>query len=630
MVNSLSTYNRISGLASGLDTESLIKGLTSTQRSRITKAEQEKQTLLWKREFYRDIMNQMNTFKNKYFGSSNPLSNLKLYTATNSASQYVSVSPGADAKEGTVVINDIISLASASKYESSSPISKQVTIDVDLAKTANLSGKAMSVTVGGTVRTITFSAQDYSSVDSVKNELQFQLNKAFGENTVTVAVQDNTLTLTSEGNSVKLSKTGVEGSEAYDVLGFTDGLTNRISTVAPLSTATFQTPVSSASGTLKFTINGKPFQFSTNAALSDIVKAVNASDAGVTMNYSSITDKITLTSKETGTGVGITVADTEGNLMSSLFGAGSYTEGTNAQFKISTSSASDPDNVTYSTITKSSNSFTLDGVTYTLLSKAAGTAAENISINVKYDVDKVYDTIKSFVTDYNTMLKAVTDKLNETKYKDFAPLTDDQKEKLTDKEQETWTEKAKSGLLRGDMELTSIASDLRKALYSTVYKIGSSTTSVGVVLPEIGITTGLYSDRGQLKIDEAKLKNALAEKPDEIIALFTQKSKISYSRYLTDDLKKTRYNESGIFDKISDIINNNISYGGRLYELIGSTDSDYSSIYGKKISTIERKIDDLNDKLTEQEKRYWTKFSQMESALTKLNSTGSWLSSQLS
>lgn len=628
MVNGISgNYNRISGLASGIDTESLVEGLTYMERSRIDSAEQQKQILLWKRDYYREIMNKMSDFKNKYLSSAGTFSSLKEYRTTNTGSQYVSVAAGEKAIAGNIVIKDIISLASASKLKSSSTISKQAVININTESLSQLAGKSMNVIVDGTVRTITFSGSVYMTADDVKAELQSKLNAAFGDNSVIVAVNDNTLTINSDGNIIKLCNSGIEGFEASDILEFADGQSNRIDITKPLADTTLEIPISD---TFKFEINGVQFSFSSSDSLNNIINTVNSSDADVIMSYSELTDEVTLTSAKTGAGSNISVADIEGNLISSLFGIGEFTEGKNAQIRINTNAgASDPDSLSYMTITKSSNTFEIDSVTYTLTGKAQGTAEENINIGISYNTEAALDTIKAFVSDYNELLKSITDKLSETRYRDYSPLTDEQRAELTETEAEKWDEKANSGLLRNDLVLTNIATELRSAFYSKVSKIGDADSDIGMYITDTGITTGSYSSKGQLKIDEEKLRKALNDNTDAVLKLFTQSSKISYSPYLSTDSKKTRYSESGIFNRISDIIQNNTRVGGNLTDLIGTSDSDFSSLYSKQLINIDKKIVELNEKLTKQENRYWEQFSRMEAALSSLNSTSMWLSSQL-
>jgi flagellar hook-associated protein 2 len=116
------------------------------------------------------------------------------------------------------------------------------------------------------------------------------------------------------------------------------------------------------------------------------------------------------------------------------------------------------------------------------------------------------------------------------------------------------------------------------------------------------------------------------------MSLLTQNASVSYSQYNTAENKELRYEESGLLWRLSDIVKNNISKVGKkgaLIELAGSPDTNFTGIttYGKKISEMESTITRLTEKLADEEDRYWSKFTLMETTLSKLNSQSSWLTS---
>lgn len=625
----MSTYNRLSGIESGLDTESLIKGLTSAEENRVIKAAREKQLLSWKREFYSEIIQKLNSFNSKYLtAGSNALEGMfSKYTAHNTGSQYVTVSPGTNASQSSIVIRDIVSLATASRLESANPVSKPTAITVDLEKTGELSGKSMNISLDGNQKTITFSAGAYSTVDDVRQELQVQLDNAFGAGRISVGVTEDgsALALNSPGNTIVLGKSDDTENDASTILGFTDGESNIIKLSDKISELSLKISPGS-SGTFK--INGVEFSFGATTTLRDIMSTINSSNAGVTMSYSSLTDSFTMTSKNTGTGNQISIEDVSGTFMESVFGTGMFTDGTNAEIRINTNPASsDPEALTYTTVVKSSNTFEIDGITYSLIGKADGTADENIRINVSYDADSVASSIKQFVADYNDLLKSITDKLSETTYKDFPPLTDEQRKELGETQAALYDQKAKSGLLRNDSYLSSIATSLRNAMNAQIAELSDNSIGIGTTLADIGVTTGLYSEKGQLKIDETRLRKALSEKPGQIVKLFTQKSSVSYSPYVTDEtLRAKRGKESGLMYRISDIIQGNIrTTTGSLTKLVGNSENNYSSIYALKLRELDKKIALFQERLKEKQNYYWIKFSKMESSLSSLNKQSAYL-----
>ena len=73
-----------------------------------------------------------------------------------------------------------------------------------------------------------------------------------------------------------------------------------------------------------------------------------------------------------------------------------------------------------------------------------------MTINISNDTEQVFENIKKFVESYNELIGKVQEKLQETRYRDYRPLTDEQREEMTERQIELWEERAKSGLLRRD------------------------------------------------------------------------------------------------------------------------------------------------------------------------------------
>jgi len=632
-----SSSNRITGLASGLETEELVTQLTQTTRNKINKASQQKQILEWKQEDYRSILTNLIGFNSKYFGSSS--SNLTInkslsqLTAQSSNTQYVKVVAGEDASSSSVYINDIKSLATAAKLQSSAAISPPLSFAVSLDNLESLPGKSMEVTLDGTAKTITFSDQAYVSSEDVATELTSLLNEAFGENRISVSGTDGNLTFSSENSILSIADSGIEGSEALDILGFSDEdvSSNRLDLNAALSS---YTSLFGNDETFCFSINGEDFSFESTTTISKIIATINASDANVKIAYSNVTDTFTITSKETGTGSNITMEDTQGSFLDAIMaGSGTFTEGTNAVVTLSLDGSTDTNDLI--TITRNSNTFSLEGTTYTLQGMAQGTETENVNINVQLDIDSLVEKITEFIDGYNNLLGSITDKLYEERDSDFMPLTDDEEEELSESEAATWTEQARSGWLRNDSYLTSIATQMRSSLYTQIQKTDGSGEDIGIILADIGITTSDYTENGKLTIDETKLREALTQDPEKVLNLLTQESSVGYSLYNTSEKAQQRYNESGLLWRLNDIVKANINAVGKkgsLVQLVGNPNTGYVGIstYSKKISDIKETISDLSTKLQDEEDYYWSKFTAMETALNNLNAQSSWLSAQLS
>ncbi len=260
-------------------------------------------------------------------------------------------------------------------------------------------------------------------------------------------------------------------------------------------------------------------------------------------------------------------------------------------------------------LNESSNQFTISGVSYTL----TGTSTtETVHVNTTADTDSIYDSIKTFVDLYNTTIDKVNSKISEERDTDYLPLTDDEKEKLTDDQEKQWEEKAKTGLLRNDSLLTGIVSNMRSTLSSFVTNTDSGYNS----LARIGITTGDYTEKGKLYIDESKLKEAINANPEAIMNLFTKSSDVN--------------GEKGLAVRLYDNINTGVN---KIIDKAGS-DSSYSTVdssfLGKEITEYKNQISDWDTRLQEIEDRYYKQFTAMETALNKMNQQSSYLTQMFS
>jgi flagellar hook-associated protein 2 len=286
-------------------------------------------------------------------------------------------------------------------------------------------------------------------------------------------------------------------------------------------------------------------------------------------------------------------------------------------------------------IVRPSNSFSYDGLTFNVKNDFSNTT-DPIKVTISSDPNKTFDFIKGFVDKYNEIIDKLNDKISEKRYKDYLPLTDEQESAMTDDQIKKWEEKAKSGLIKNDSIVSDILSKMRTALYASVQ-------GTGISLAAIGITTSAnYEDKGKLEINEAKLKDALANKPQEIATLFTANSDITYYDAInsgtSSTLRSQRYNESGIAQRFSDILQDAIRTNtdvdgnkGTLLEKAGIVGdrSEYQSVLAKEMLQFDTDAYDLNKKLVAKENALYQKYAAMESALNKLNSQQNQLSQML-
>lgn len=262
------------------------------------------------------------------------------------------------------------------------------------------------------------------------------------------------------------------------------------------------------------------------------------------------------------------------------------------------------------TMERNTNTFELDGITMELTG-TTGAGDPPISLTTSRDTDKIIDSLKSFVEDYNTLIEELNSYVSEeATYKKYAPLTDAQKKEMSDREIELWEEKSKKGLLHNDSNVSSFLSDMRMVLYSSV-------EDAGLALYDIGIeTSDNWRDNGKLVIDEDTLKSMVATNADNIRKLFTDK-------------------EQGVAVKLQQAIRDaaNVSSGspGSMVRYAGTKEVLITSntIYDE-MKRISETLSKLNTKYELERTRYWKQFNAMEQAISNMNSQSSWLTQQFS
>lgn len=611
-ISNLSAKTGMGGLVSGLDVDTLIEQMTATSRQKILKQKQNIQKLEWKQTAYRSVTSSLKEFQSKYLDvlSTTNLRSTSFLNAVkaSSSSNSVAVSSTSGAVPGTIKIDSITQLATYQKIE----MAAGATATKELKSSSTVSniisgltaGDSISLNLDGKVRTISFSSDFVTAVNSdpsqFESRLQSLIDKAYGvtgdsDRVVKVDTTDGYLSLSAPGSKLTLNDINSE-KPVLEKLGFTSGQSTKITTGMSLADLkdSFATSLS-GSGTYSFSINGENFSFDSSASLSSVMSKINSSDAGVTITYSSVTDRFTMTAKSSGAGDNIQISDKSGNLMSAL----GLTESSGA---VSTAGVNAILSVNGQTIIRSSNTFEVDGAKLTL----NNTSEEAINITMTSDASSLKDTIKTFVEDYNAMVDLMNGLVKEKSYSDYEPLSDEQKEEMSESEIKSWEEKSKSGILKGDSLLRSISSKLHSVM------TGLSVN--GFSLYSMGITSAGYTENGKLQIDEAKLQTALETRGSEIRELFTS----------TD----------GIGNKLNDVINGATKTSGvkgsrgSLVEAAGvanTTSATENGIYDQ-IERSNKTLKTLQTRLTAEERRLWNKFTAMESAINSLNTQGSIIS----
>lgn len=507
--------------------------------------------------------------------------------------------------------------------------------------------------------------------DSVVASLQKQLNAKFGEGRILVeATADNKLTFKTtvpgetekdkDGHDVPKADTSsilkVTGgsNEALSALGLSGGLSNRTNFDEKIAVSPVQIPVRDKDGNpvkdddgnpvfqdgYKFKINGKEIEVKayedgkggSYITKRDLVNAINSSDANVTVTYQEAADKFTFTSKINGASGVIDFRENDDEakrILSSAFGLNTDKMDEVVRGKdaiVAVKYAGSDEEVE---LRRDSNTFTVDGLTIALKGEFgykkndAGEivrdhSVDAVEINASVDVDKLMDTIKSFVADYNAIVDMVNGELTTKHDRDYDPLTSDQKSELSETEISKWETKAKEGLLYGDSDLRSLSMDLR------VVVSGGILTK----LADVGINlSSSYSDNGKLSIDETKLRAALETDPESVEKLFTSKAG-------TDADGNETFN--GLATNLKTVMDKYVKTTGPMEEkgiLIrkaGSKSAAQSltqNTYYNQLTALDKLINQLKDRLKTEQDRYISQFTSLETAIANMNSQSSYLSS---
>lgn len=249
------------------------------------------------------------------------------------------------------------------------------------------------------------------------------------------------------------------------------------------------------------------------------------------------------------------------------------------------------------------NTFAINGLTFTALAETKD--GEEVTVTTQDDTDGIYNMIKDFLKEYNSIINEIDKLYNAESAKGYEPLTDDEKDAMSDSEIEKYEDKIKSALLKSDDTLSNIRSG-----FINVMSTGVEVNGKTMYLSNFGINTLSYfvaadneknmyhidgdSDDSDTSGNADKLKSMISSDPDTVVSFFTQLSRNLYSK----------------MSDLSTAVDGYRSYGS-FYDDKKMT-SDYND-YKSKITEQEQELADYEDK-------WYEKFSKMETALAKLQS----------
>lgn len=600
----------MSGLMSGLDTESLVKSMAANTKNRLNTKKQKLQTLQWKQEAYRSSISKISDFQKKFldWGSDTSIkanSVMNKYKAE-STNDKLAVSANSSATPATYYIS-ASTAASAAQVKSAGSISTD-RINLDFSK--NVDGKEYTVqmTYNGTTRDVTFKGS--TDADTAKANFLEAANNTFKDiktDAQGFEFKDGTSTLVfnNANDGIRHTFSIKYNSEA---VGLSNTVGSTMGTTTKLSDAAFNTALNGDK--FEFSINGEKFTFEKSSTVGDVINAINKADIGVKASFSTMTQSFKLESTETGTAGKLNIEQTNGNLLNSLFNSSDdFTKkdayGKNGTITIST------DGENYTTYTSASNEYSFDGTTFNIAKlgnfDSSVDGVDEITVTTEKDTSSIKDTVIKFIDAYNQLLDDVYGEIQTSRPKKngsyYDPLTDEQEEEMKSDEIEKWNNEAKKGLLYQDNYLTTFVSSIRGTM--------SSAKVDGFTLYDLGISLATdWKSNGKLVVDEDKLENAINTYGDKVTSFFVDSDK---------GLAATLNNE---IDRAISTRDKKVGYLSGIAGIENTTTEKDNALYSQ-INNMQTLINNLQTRYENEMERYWKQFTTLETYMSNMQSQSS-------
>lgn len=626
---------RMTGLASGLDTESMVKELVQASSTKVNKAKQDKQKTEWKKEAWQDLNTKLYNFYKTDLNTFRMPSTYSKKKTTISDSGKVSVTAGSGTTNGTHTVS-VKQIASSAYLTGANIKSANSSFKSVNAATDSIAFSDMTDAEGNTLsfgdKTIKVSGADGTEYNIDLNDVKTVsgLNDKFKElglDGLKASIEEGKIKFTNS-NAEEGQNFTVDAMDAFGVQGTLDGGTGEATSItsdmslysateftsADINKSTKLSDLGIAVGT-SFKINDKEFVTDDKTTIASLAEGL--SKLGVNASFDATQGRFYINSKESGEANNFTITSSDSNALE-ILGLGSKATKVDAQDAII-----EYNGVEYRGAT---NQFDINGMNITAkavtgtYNKETGEFTNDtpISVTVGNDTEGIYNSIKNFVKKYNEIIDEMSKLYNEEKT-DYEPLTDDEKAALSDNQIEKWEEKAKSGLLRRDQTIGSLLTNMRSILNKAVTVTNDDGTTTQYTLASLGIVTSNdWTENGKLHI--------LGDEDDEVYSMETNK------------LKAALESKPEIFSKVFASGDNGTDGLGKqlneyMMKAMKKTETSHALTFynditmDEEIDDYDDKIEELNKKLSDMEDKYYDQFAKMESAMAKLQQQQSYLAS---
>jgi len=346
------------------------------------------------------------------------------------------------------------------------------------------------------------------------------------------------------------------------------------------------------------TLEGKELRFSADTTLSNMLSTINASSSTIKISYTQASDTFLVESRTPG------LDGTLNYQNNNVFTAFDTTRaniqhGREAVFSVNGQR-----------LTRSSNEFEIDGVSYSLkktFNENHEADGKSVSFTTTRDIEHSMDVIKKYIDAYNGLVDKLYGTLTEKRSNSYYPLTDEEKENMTEKQIEKWELEAKKGLMRNDNQLQNVLQQMRSSFYMKI--------PGGVrIMADIGVgglgSTMLQNEEakmGKMFINEDKLRAALTENPDEVFNMFTARS------------ESGNLEEMGLVTRLNTIIDNYVKNNENV--------TQYNN--GQAIDKAKTRYNSMLTAMYKEEDRLWKRFTQLEKVMGEMSSQSQWIGNQM-
>ncbi len=595
----------VSGLGSGLDIDSIVSQLVAVKQSSLLSPLQTKlNSLNTKNDAvsslktkYSALQSALQTFTRSIYNSSNDMWSKSLVTSSNEAYATASATGTVSASNIELIVDQIATATTATSTSGIGNIDKETFLNTKFSDIANSQGKegTFSMFLDGKQYQIEIDEND------TLNDIIGKISEA-SEGKIVADIDESgifSITAQDESSTLKLGSNGDTSNFESILKLYKENGTHGFSSEYAISNVKTDENIfdseksgiiglrffdeegnDAESGTI--TINGVDIKVDKDMSLNDLISKINnTKDVNVKASYDSLTNKITLTSTQTGEN-NIALAEEGTNLLNVLH----LTEGDGKDEKIASGSQVLGQNaivtINGNRIVSASNTITGESSGIKNLSitvkqptdkdASKENAVTKIDLSIEKDNSDVVDAVEKFVKAYNDV---VTSTKNAT---------------------------ASGGSIGYDSSLNSILTSIR-SVTSNVF----NTDGTFNMLNQIGIST-TKDNTTELTFDKEKFEEALSKDPEGVKLMLSDGA--------------TNKSDTGLFDNLLNRVNNILDLENGYFAI-------RSESFDSQVKSLNTRISRANDQLLKYQERLTKQFNRMDSLIASLNSQLSTFSSYL-